>query len=299
MSKIAINTIVTGIVAAFLSLILSAISAYFSGNGGTIRISRPVPIGGAETTLVSIENESQRVVNGVTFELPSSVQPSQITADAAVKIVDNGTAGNQALRTVTVGLIAPRRVTTLAFSSKERTDLEAIRVLNARDVGLREQPYDGLRPPVFDAIALSGLSALTQGLIVALGAFVMMRTQQHFKEKLEEAKKDIDSVNAKLVRVDASGTKLRILLLSRINDYAKELEFWRNAIRSMMPKSDAEQIIGSVTDTLKTYGTRRQYFDFEAIKVAAAILREGGKELDEAKNSDSASAETQNAKTKT
>ncbi|WP_125910542.1 hypothetical protein [Burkholderia singularis] len=116
MSKI-INTVVTGIVTALLPLISSEASSYFSGNGGTIRVSRLVPIGGAETTLVFIENESQRVVNDVTFELPASVQPSQITADTAVKIVDNGIASNQALRTVTVGLIASRDDPRLLFEA--------------------------------------------------------------------------------------------------------------------------------------------------------------------------------------
>lgn len=293
MSKIT-NTVVTGIVTALLSLILNVATSYFSGNGGTIRISRPVPIGGAETTLVSIENESQRVVNGVTFELPASVQPSQITADAAVKIVDNGIASNPALRTVTVGLIAPRRVTTLAFSSKERSDLEAIRVLNAHEVGLREQPYDGLRPPVYNAIAFSGLAALIQGLIFALGVYVLLGAQEGIKRRLEKAEKNHESLTATLAQVRATNTKLRILLVARISDYARELDFWRNAIRGMVPKADAEQIIGSVTGTLKTYGTRRNHFDFEAIKVAAAILREGEKELDEAKNS--AGTDRQNAK---
>jgi hypothetical protein len=223
------------------------------------------------------------------------VQPSQITADAAVKIVDNGTASNQALRTVTVGLIAPRRVTTLAFSSRERADLESIRVLNAREVGLQVQPYDGLRPPVYSAIVRSGLAALAQGVVIALGVYLMMSTRENMKRRFEEVREDHQNLKAEIKRVDTTNAKLRILLLSRINDYAKELDFWRNTIRSMMPKSDAEQIIGTVTDTLKTYGTRRNRLDFEAIKVAAAILRQGERELDEATN---ASTQTQNAAAK-
>lgn len=93
--------------------------------------------------------------------------------------------------------------------------------------------------------------------------------QNKFKEtetKIEEAKTE--------------SLKKQILLQAKLNDYRKELNFWRNTIRKViyeLPNGEkkAEEIFKSISTSLKTYQTHENNnHDFETLKVLSKMIND-------------------------
>jgi hypothetical protein len=80
--------------------------------------------------------------------------------------------------------------------------------------------------------------------------------------------------------------RLKVLLLARIADYAKELDFWRNTMAKLVlatggERRDAQAIERQVTDSLRTFGTRgREAKHLQTLTAIAGMLQrpEGTKE---------------------
>lgn len=75
-------------------------------------------------------------------------------------------------------------------------------------------------------------------------------------------------------------------MLSRLSDYSKELTFWKDTLKKILYKtetrsSSSEVIFDTVTETLKTYGTRKNYkdVDFDTLTVLQGILKESSKNI--------------------
>jgi hypothetical protein len=100
------------------------------------------------------------------------------------------------------------------------------------------------------------------------------------KRELAESKRERDQMKATLKAAEARLAKHRLLLLARISDYSRELDFWRNTVRKMLVDrggsiSGADELIAGITRQLKTYGAS-EHGDapFDAIMVAAEMLRD-------------------------
>lgn len=97
------------------------------------------------------------------------------------------------------------------------------------------------------------------------------------KDEVRQSKKDI-------MKVKEDMRKSNILLQAKLNDYQKELSFWRDTIRKIiyrLPNGEnkAEQLIKIVSSSLKTYQTHeKQGYDFEALKVLASMIKDIDKE---------------------
>jgi hypothetical protein len=81
-------------------------------------------------------------------------------------------------------------------------------------------------------------------------------------EKDNQSRRAVTQFETKLYR-------MKIYYLARMNDYSKELDFWKDTIRKIMyqkvsKKKDNEEVFDIVTKELKTYGTRSKtesYYD--------------------------------------
>jgi hypothetical protein len=85
--------------------------------------------------------------------------------------------------------------------------------------------------------------------------------------------------------------RIKILLLARISDYAKELQFWRDTVRKVLyqtshEQSTSEKLINQVTQALGTHTARTgETLDFDVIKAAAGILSTTGSQGSDAAKS--------------
>lgn len=88
-------------------------------------------------------------------------------------------------------------------------------------------------------------------------------TQKELIEKNIKDNKSIQKLESNLEKLQKESAKIKILYVSRISEYAKELSFWRDTIRKIMYNSESknlnsELIIDTVIKSLKTYHTRNQ-----------------------------------------
>lgn len=102
----------------------------------------------------------------------------------------------------------------------------------------------------------------------------------------ENLKKDAEDLRERLQIVKNQAAKTNVLLHARISDYARELDFWRNTIKSLVVKGggdmrSSEKIIETITEKLGTYQTSsKSRFNFDYIKVAAEILGTANREVE-------------------
>ncbi|MBT2668651.1 hypothetical protein J7J00_24790 [Bacillus sp. ISL-4] len=111
--------------------------------------------------------------------------------------------------------------------------------------------------------------------------------EETLNKAMEDNKISMEKLGAKfgesektLEKLKIDSKKSQILLLAKLNDYRKELNFWRDTIRKIiyqLPNGDskAEQLIKIVSKSLKTYQTHeKQEHDFEALKVLSKMIRD-------------------------
>ena len=99
------------------------------------------------------------------------------------------------------------------------------------------------------------------------------------KKDLKGRVKDTKKVSKEIEQLRSTVAKQRLLLLARLRDYAKELEFWRNAVRTLILRKGgdleaADALIERITQQLGTLGTKGSAETYETIRVVAAWTAE-------------------------
>ncbi|MBZ5794713.1 hypothetical protein K8353_31810 [Burkholderia contaminans] len=285
MSKYA-GTIVTLIITFIVTLTLNSLSAYFSSGNGNVIVSRVLPEGDSNIIVLSINNYSYKFIDGMTLEVPNDISSKNFHSDVAIQLSDTAPGKNQSNASVRINQIAPRQITTIVISGIKKDTQAPIRVLNASESGFRVQSGDELESPLRMAISVALLASLAQAVILSISTYYANDRLNKTKERLDELNKKLDEagenssdLRKELRETRAYSTKIRILLLGRIADYSKELEFWRNLIKEIViiggaKRGDCESLMALVRKTLKTYSTKDAEPDLEAIKIAAEWLRD-------------------------
>lgn len=283
--------IVSSVAITFLTtLALNTALNYFTADRGTIATSGPVLINGESVTVVTIENFTKEILSGLALELPIAIPLSAIKSDSPVQLVDAAGMNAGLSRLVTVNGVAPRRVTRIFISAPDAGPAPMPRLVNTDAAGLNVRNEGQLRSPLFNAL----MSAL---LVAAFYAMLSAAITIYFERKLEdlsgrveklktamesqeaETREAQDKLKGKLRDVEGRLAKQRLLLQARLFDYAKELTFWRSTIAKVLldrggTLTSAEDVTKAVTSALETHGANVEPKDFEAVKIAAAWLRE-------------------------
>jgi len=116
----------------------------------------------------------------------------------------------------------------------------------------------------------------------------LLSENKEANEKIVKGSKEIDQklINIKedLEKARTDSLKKQILLTAKLNDYKKELNFWRNTIRKILYKqsnkeNNADNLFKLVSSSLKTYQTNEKHIpDFESLKVLSEYVKDIGKE---------------------
>nr|WP_054550305.1 hypothetical protein [Lysinibacillus sphaericus] len=103
---------------------------------------------------------------------------------------------------------------------------------------------------------------------------------EQLKIEIERTQAQIDEVKNELTKTRNNSMKRQILLRARLNDYSKELGFWRNTIRKILYNEsnkgvDVEKLFEIVSNSLKTYQTKeKSEFSFEELKVLSKLIKD-------------------------
>jgi hypothetical protein len=280
------STAITLIVTFFVSLTLNTLASYFGSDNGIISISRPLTVGENNITVLSIENYSSKFIDGIILEIPLGISAANISSDSAVKIADIAPATTQRAGSVKISQISPRHTTAIVVAGTKSSEPNSVRILNASESGLTLQKDDQLQSLLDQALRMAMAASIIQAMLVAVGAYYTSQQREELKKDIEKIHGNLDKLRQESRDIRAYSTKVKILLLGRISDYARELEFWRNFIKEnigseFVKNRGAEKIFEHVRKSLKTYGTRSTEPDLDAIKIAAGWLRDGERKFDQ------------------
>ncbi|MCJ8008131.1 hypothetical protein ACFFF5_10875 [Lederbergia wuyishanensis] len=111
----------------------------------------------------------------------------------------------------------------------------------------------------------------------------LIEDRERLQKSQEKTNKDLEKLDLEFKEINSRHAKLRLLYNAKLNDYSKELNFWRNTIRRILyqlpdGKSKAEEVIKSVSSALKTQQTHGNIqHDFENLKILSKYLSDNDK----------------------
>lgn len=282
-----IGSTVTSVILTFiLTTTLNTFLNYFGSNKGTASVSHPITINNEQVTTITIENHTNDFIHGLTLEIPTSTEISEITSDSALKIKNTKQSTSSKFQLITVDSLQPRRITRIFIPTPTNSNQTPVRVTNPEAAGVEIRDEQRLESPFKSAFFTGIISALLYASI--LSVYLYLQNLQYktsrqeinkLSENIDKKQETIDAVEESLEDVKILLSKQRLLLQARLYDYSKELSFWRNTIAKLLTSKggtlkSAEEISKEITKSLKTFGTMKEPEDYEAIRIAADWIAE-------------------------
>lgn len=249
-------------------------------------VGKPIVIDGKRVIVVSLENYTSDFIQGIALEVPAVVPLSAFVSDSPVQLTEPSPPYPAGTRLVSVGHIPPRLVSRLFITWPQSLSDAAPRIVNSSASGVRIRHENELESPLKSALITAAIVAAAYAAIsAALAAYakreigIVREDIDRLKGEIERKSKISDELRNSIQKVEARVAKQRLLLMARLTDYSKELNFWRNAVSKLLLAKGADiktanELIESVTEALGTHGTKQSPRDFEAVQVAAAWLAE-------------------------
>ncbi len=284
----------TCIVTLLITLGFNVLATRLLEDKGKVTVESPIANSGNLVSEVRIENWSAKSLDGLILVVPASVTLPSVLASAPISIEEvSGYSGTADLKRLKFSGIPPNRVVRIEIPVPSRKSTDDFQLPNIVDLRLQSQWGEYERDPNSAFWAETMSSTISYAVLFGIFAYFM---QGWFTSRFEKQNKRAEEIDAKyeaLVKsrdelreeLRVSGQKnrgewlrYRMYLLSRLSEYTKELDFWRDAIRSILMsggagKLQAEEVIKKVSATLHTYGTQgRLDGEAESILEMARLL---------------------------
>lgn len=107
---------------------------------------------------------------------------------------------------------------------------------------------------------------------------------ENWKEEFKVTELKIAELKIDIKEIEERSLKKQILLQSKLSDYRKELNFWKDTIRKILYKqygdnSKTEKIFEVVTKSLQTYQTNEKNdYDLDTLTILSKIIKDFDKE---------------------
>jgi len=258
-----LKSIFIAFIVTIYTMIIQFVVGYIDLDDGEIIYGPVINNNNQKHLIVNVANYNSGQLNNLLFRVPTSVIKEDILSSCPLEII---------IKSDGIGTIEHKRIALSGFPPKENNtilipllnneEISCIKFLNADEKDVEVRKYDDLQNPIKNILKESIIIAS----IISLVAFFFIlkiisddiKSENRRKEvinTLDNLKKESDDI---LVNAKKTHSKLRIILLSKISAYSKELAFWRDTIRkviyqSIKDKNKAEELIEVVTETLKTY----------------------------------------------
>lgn len=294
-----LDSIIMTILSAIVSIVITSLVSLLQPTNGSILIGKPSTINNTITVPVIITNYSSKFIDKLKLFVPASVEMQYISSSSPVEISMSGNNTNKEILILSLSNIPPHTTTFINIPLNNSGESEQIASVNHTETHLtllsntvNEFPlWRNLKPALVPMIFYS----IVAGLIVYLTSNSLEKSRQEFRTKMEKADLEFNKQaqdfeiklrnNQQLLdKLEKQSRKVRFYLFARINDYKKELDFWRDTIRKTLYQStgndkSAETLISEITDTLKTYNTLRNDSSFEdTVWMAKVTLQSENKE---------------------
>lgn len=236
---------------------------------GVVTLGAPVLIRDTPFVPIIIQNYSSNPIDGLRLSLPVDVPFDSLTSSAPLLAASVEGTTQSRTQLINLSSIPPRWETVLLVPG----EVNCCSVINAAEKGLTLRGSGPLRNRWVTASFRALRDAAIYAAVVLLFTLWFAREQKRLHVRIDEARAEaaknqqrLDELQVKFEetrRASRGGfARMRRFLVRRISDQARELAFWRDAIRSYFvhqagSAQSGEELIQSVTDRLKTYTTRQ------------------------------------------
>ncbi len=269
-----ISIVVTFVVTMMLNV---GIEIVFKSNG-SIQIDEIQLASGAVAAIVRVENYSRERINDLKILIPKDSQINKISTSTPIQIEGvNKEISTSKQKIVSFSLIPSKAVSTLIIPVPEGG--LCCSVINYEELNLEFKSADDVLMPSMQALYKGLQTAVIYTLFFAFFLFWYKARINELATKLESIEEKYyglaESTNKRIRDIDLKFGRHKLILLKRLSDYTKELDFWRDSIRKTLYQSDvssstAEKIIAHVTQKLGTFGTRSNSAEeFDTIQALA------------------------------
>ncbi|MCT9858231.1 hypothetical protein P2R64_00185 [Priestia megaterium] len=310
------EAILVAISGALVTFLISLMTTYFLDNNAIVRIGESTKVEENQFVLPIDVSTFKSEVKELRIGTPIALKEDQIKSNQPleVKVVKNTikTANGSIYE---IAKIPSDKDIQLVLISNERLDEQDLEINskgNNFDVEYVSQTESPVKNQLITLITNAVLYALFAGIITYWAHTTLDRRigesrnslQEHKDRATEEIKRmeriheasdkeqarlngllddlnnDLEKVRERLDKVTTDARKRHILLQARLNDYRKELSFWRDTVRKSLyqlynGEEKASELFKIVSKSLKTYQTHEKNdHDFETIKVLSKMIND-------------------------
>ncbi len=256
------GALVSTVLAFVVTLLLNFGVQILTLDKGSIRVGPAVNIRGQLLLPVAVTNYTSDVLDNVILSIPATVSISSTVASSPVRIVPlPDSVGTVNVKRVSVSGLEPHQVTELLIPVASQVEAELARPVNAQQQHLAIESSTDIRNRWEVVLGTAAIYSLVYALTFFVFQLWIAKRDQQVKAHLDdELKKDRErfqrdkedlmaslqeqqkratenaqlvektqkSVDKNQIEIDKAhkySRRIQILLLSRISDYAKELDF--------------------------------------------------------------------------
>ncbi len=274
MKKIS-EVLLTAILTFITGFTINSIINYIFRAEGSVTIGDVIVLADKYYLPFDISNFEDKEISDLRLVMPASIQVSDISSTNPILIKKLDTTSNGATQTISISGIEAYRTTRIILPVQSLST--KIEIPNLMEKHLTIVPTIQIESQLTKAIKSGLLSTIISVFVYSIGLWIFVTLNYRLNAQALELRKDVEKLREESELQYSRASKMKILMLARLSDYSKELDFWRDTIRkivySQSDKVTAEQTIRTVTDSLKTYGTLdRQGPDLKTIEIYASLM---------------------------
>jgi len=277
------ETAITVVITFGVTLLLNFLVDYTQRSRGAVSIGPPVILAGAVYLPLDLTNYENKPLNSIRITVPQYLAVNSIAASSPVTLSNvDGEPPLGPTKTIMLSGIEPRRSTKLLIRLEIEADWYKVRPQNHHELQLDLQLPEEVQNPIVRQLKSVLALALVYSVLLGFATWYQTGRLEAAQENAREVLKTQADLKDELAKVRSEmrvqSLRIQIYLLARLNDYSRELSFWRDTIRKLLTSGGSvpppEKVVEQVTLSLRTFGTldRKTLNDFEAIKVGAELL---------------------------
>lgn len=313
--KVIIQSIIASIVPTIVSTIGFFIGSYISFNDAMIKIGDNIKLGDSNY-LVSIDicNYKDKNLDNINIILPSDLKVENFKSNKSINVNKVTTSLNDEKSIWEVKRISGKENVTIIVNSIKPIDTSKINIKSDYKISVKSSDYQESKIGVIMQVAF--IAGIVYFIEISLLNFCYLKRNEKDRKKMKEdfncsieevndkfkkVKKDCEEINKKYEEINKKyeergrvldayyersnnieniNRKNKIVLLARMKDYKKELDFWKDTIRKILYKEnyslkECDSIFTYVTENLKTYGTlEEKNIEYDDIIILKNLLGE-------------------------
>lgn len=255
------------------NLILIFVVDSFSADKGSLFKVGNIEVAGKSYAQYIIRNQSETAISGVIFTIPENISIDEIKSNSPLLISSQQPSADKKFNTYKLDQIQAMQDTSILIPITGN-DMEPVRFMNSKEVGL-----GNVQSSPKSKIQESILTPIINSILISILLIYSKHKTNELREKSikshDELRQEIDKLRENSKLIDLNSEKMKVLLIAKIADYRKELDFWRlTATSALGNPQESKTWAEHVSTRLKTYSTTdaRDDVDLEYIKVAANLI---------------------------